>query len=100
MYLVNTSFSIEPHVLRAWLEIIKEDYIPLLERGGFRVVALSRVISAEAVAHFTYSLLVEVADMARYKELTEDVFGEYLAIAGPLFGTDVMWFTSLMKKEL
>ena len=99
MYLVNTSFAVEPSVRDSWLRIIKENYIPLLEQRGYAVAAFSRVVSVDPVDHFTYSLLVGVTDMARYAELTEDVFGEYLAIADPLFGSGVMWFTSLMKKE-
>ncbi len=99
MYLVNTSFAVEPAVHDSWLGIIKGHYIPLLIERGFEVAALSRVISVEPVQHFTWSLLVAVPDMARYMELTEEVFGEYLTLAGPLFGDSVMWFTSLMKKE-
>lgn len=98
MYLVNTSFAVEPCMRDRWLEIINEHYIPLLLEKGFVVVALSRVISVDAVDHFTYSLLVEVENMERYKELTDDVFGEYLAVADPLFGSRALWFTSLMKK--
>ncbi len=99
MYLVNTSFAVEPAVHDCWLGIIKGHYIPLLMERGFEVVALSRVISVDPVQHFTWSLLVAVPDMARYTVLTEEVFGEYLAIADQLFGNSVMWFTSLMKKE-
>lgn len=99
MYLVNTSFAVDPAVLDSWLGIIKSHYIPLLKQRGYDVVALSRVISVDPVQHFTYSLLVAVPDMQRYAELTEDVFSEYLAVADPLFGQSVVWFTSLMKKE-
>ena len=99
MYLVNTSFVVEPNLLERWIGIIKQSYIPLLDKAGFTVAAFSRVISVDPIEHFTYSLLVEVPDMARYKELTEDLFGEYLAIADPMFGSGVLWFTTLMKKE-
>lgn len=99
MYLVNTSFAVEPAVRDRWLEIINKRYIPLLGQRGYEVVALSRVVSVDPVQHFTYSLLVAVPDMARYAELTGEIFDEYLAVADPLFGQSVMWFTSLMKKE-
>lgn len=99
MYLVNTSFAVEPAVHDRWLGIIKGHYIPLLKERGYEVVALSRVISVEPVQHFTWSLLVAVPDMARYAELTEEVFSRYLALADSLFGEGVMWFTSLMKKD-
>lgn len=97
MYLVNTSFAVGHEAHERWLEIIKRHYIPLLEQRGYRVSAFSRVISVDAAQHFTYSLLVEVPDMPRYKELTEEVFAEYTDLATPLFGDSVMWFTTLMK---
>lgn len=98
MYLVNTTFAVEPRIHGQWLRIITENYVPLIESRGYRIVALSRVLSAEAVEHYTYSLLVEAEDIERYKELTGEIFAEYAAIAGPMFGSDVVWFTSLMKK--
>ena len=98
MYLVNTSFIVEPPVHDRWLAIVADHYIPLLRARGYTVVALSRVISVEAPDHFTYSLLVEAEDMRRYHELTEELFAEYLTIADPLLGSRVVWFTTLMKK--
>lgn len=98
MYLINTSFAVEPCVRDRWFGIMNEHYIPLLLSRGYAVVAFSRVISVGTVDHFTYSLLVEVADMERYKELTESIFDEYLTVADPLFGSRVLWFTTLMKK--
>ena len=98
MYLVNTSFLVEHPEHERWLGIIKEKYIPFLGEAGYEVIAFSRVISAEAAEHFTYSLLVAVEDMKRYEQLTQDVFDEYRAVAEPLFGDRVVWFTSLMKK--
>jgi hypothetical protein len=99
MYLVNTTFAVEPSVHSRWLDIIKGHYIPLLEHKGYEVVALSRVISVDTVHHFTWSLLVAVPDMPSYAELTGKIFDEYLAVADPLFGESVVWFTSLMKIE-
>ena len=61
-------------------------------------MTFTRVVSVDALDHFTYSLQVGIDDLARYKELTEDIFDEYKTIADELFGDKVMWFTSLMKK--
>ena len=98
MYLTNTTFVVEPSVQTQWLDIIKKHYLPLLEKSGYELASFSRVISAEAVDHFTYSILVNLPDMASYKALTENLFPEYLTIADPLFGSQVLWFTTLMKK--
>ncbi|MDL2320373.1 DUF4286 family protein [Alistipes sp. OttesenSCG-928-B03] len=98
MYLVNTTFAVEYDVHDRWFELVRGKYVPLLEENGYNIVALSRVISAEATGHFTYSLLVGADDIPAYQRLTDELFGEYLAVAGPLFGDRVVWFTSLMKK--
>jgi hypothetical protein len=68
-----------------------------LAESGIKVVAFSRVVAEVAEPHSTYSLLAEVADMGRYKELTENLLPQLLTVIEPLFGDKVMWFTSLMK---
>lgn len=97
MYLVNTTFSVEPAVHGQWLRLIREDYIPMLGRKGYDVAAFSRVLHAENTGHYTYSLLVRVPDIPHYQELTGEIFAEYTALAGELWGSHVLWFTSLMK---
>ena len=98
MYIVNTTFVVEPEAQDQWLDIINSRYIPFLKENGYNVLALSRVISVEAVSHFTYSLLVEVPGLEEYRRLSGELFEEYVRIADPLFGTKVMWLTTLMKK--
>lgn len=97
MYIVNTTFVVEPTVQNQWLEIIKDKYIPFLHQSGYASTTFARVISVEAVDHFTYSLQVGVQDMRQYEALTGEIFSNYLGVAEPMFGTKVLWFTSLMK---
>ena len=98
MYMTNISFAVAPEVQEKWLDIIKKDFIPFLNQNGFASVTLSRVVSIKAEDHFTYSLLTDVPDMKAYQRLTGELFDEYVRIATPLFGSQVVWFTSLMKK--
>lgn len=97
MYRVNTSFVVESSINNGWLDIIIKEYVPFLRKNGFEGITLSRVVSIEASDHFTYSLLIDVENMEQYRALTNELFEEYTTIANPVFGTKVMWFTSLMK---
>ena len=97
MYIVNTTFVIEPQVLPQWLDLIKQRYIPFLGSCGFGKSTLTQIISVEAVDHFTYSLQVRVEDITAYKKLTEELFNEYITVADAMFRTKVVWFNSLMK---
>ena len=90
MYIVNTSFMVEPSVHDRWLKFVTEKYIPALRARGFGKVVFTRVLSVEAEDHFTYSLQVNADDM--------ELFAEYAATAGALFGQRVLWFNSLMKR--
>lgn len=98
MYIINTTFVVEPTVQNQWLDIIKNKYIPFLHQSGYYKTTFCRIISIEAVDHFTYSLQVEASDIEQYNALTGEIFKNYLSIAEPMFGVKVLWFTSLMKK--
>ena len=80
MYIVNTSFMVEPSVHDRWLKFVTEKYIPALRARGFGKVVFTRVLSVDAEDHFTYSLQVNADDMEA------------------LFGQRVLWFNSLMKR--
>lgn len=89
----------KPDVSERWLEILKGKYIPFLKESGFIDVVFTRVLSEDNnIEGFTYCLMVHVDDMAQYGKLTGEVFGEYTSVAVPMFGQDVVWFTTVMKK--
>ena len=66
MYIVNTSFMVEPSVHDRWLKFVTEKYIPALRARGFGKVVFTRVLSVDAEDHFTYSLQVNADDMEAY----------------------------------
>lgn len=98
MYIVNTSFFVDPAANDSWLAIINDKYIPFLEQNGYRIIAFSKILSNEAAAHYTYSLMVDCEDIPAYSRLTEELFDEYRTLADVMFGQRVTWFTTLMKK--
>ena len=99
MYIVNTSFMVDPAVQTQWLDLVRKHYIPLIIDRGFARPVFTRVVSEEITEHFTYSSQTEAPDIPAYRVLTGEIFAEYAQIAAPLFGDKVVWFTSLLKKE-
>lgn len=79
MYIVNTSFMVEPSVHDRWLKFVTEKYIPALRARGFGKVVFTRVLSVEAEDHFTYSLQVNADDMEAYRLIVDELFAEYAA---------------------
>ena len=81
-----------------WLKFVTEKYIPALRARGFGKVVFTRVLSVDAEDHFTYSLQVNADDMEAYRLIVDELFAEYAATVGALFGQRVLWFNSLMKR--
>ena len=98
MYIVNTSFSVDPRIHDLWLETLRGGYIPSLRLRGLDGIVFTRVLSDKAEDHFTYSLQVALEDMAAYRIYVEEVFPEYAAMARKAFGDRVLWFNSLLKR--
>lgn len=104
MYIVNTSFMVEPPVHDRWYDLLIHRLVPYLREVGFggddehpRRIIFSRVLTDSGDPHYTYSLQVEVPDTAEYQRYMQEVMGEYQTIALPLFGEQVVHFTSLLK---
>lgn len=98
MYIVNTSFFVDPGVQNAWLDILINKYLPFLRTEGCRIVSFCRVISTDPVDHYTYSLIVEAEDLTKYSLYVDELFPEYERLASIMFGEKVTTFTTLMKK--
>ncbi len=98
MYRLNVSFAVEPHAQQRWLDFMRGTFLPRIGDRGYGRATFSRVISADAADHFTYSLLVELDSMSQWSEFTGPVWeAEYAAVAVPVFADAVLWFITLMK---
>ncbi|MDD3108117.1 MAG: DUF4286 family protein [Alistipes sp.] len=98
MYIVNTSFMVDPSVHDCWMESLRKHYLPLLQQEAFGRVTFTRVLSAGPEDHYTYSLQIEVDTISQYKHLTEELLTDYTQILQTLFADRVLWFNSLMKQ--
>lgn len=98
MYIINTTFIVEPPVHGQWYDLFLQKFVPFVRGAGFDELVFTRVLADNGDAHYTYSLQVGVADLGDYQRFLQDVMGEYNAIAGPLFGEQALYFTSLLKR--
>lgn len=98
MYIINTTYVIEPPIHGQWYDIFTTKYVPFLRSAGFEKMVMTRVLSEDKVSHYTYSLQVEVDDIATYQRFMSDAMGEYNQIATPLFGESALHFCTLLKK--
>lgn len=98
MYILNTSFMVEPEAHDGWYKLLINRFLPEVRKAGLGPIKFCRVLGVVAEDHHTYSLQVELDDMLQYKEFTEDLFPQYTEIAGPIYGEKVLHFATLMKK--
>lgn len=97
MYIVNTSFIVHSSVHERWLEFARK-YVASLPEKGYGEVTFTKVISNDHPGQATYSMQIPVGDMEQYRILTGEVLGECFEASGKLFGEDVLWFVSLLKR--
>lgn len=100
MYIVNTTFVVQPSVHGAWYEFFTEKVIGHVNELGFSVLAFTRILHEQSDGHYSYSLQVEVdeiGDVQRYREL---VVGQYVDMARKLYGEQALHFTSVLKRVI
>lgn len=98
MYIINTSFMVEPKVHDQWYCMLTDKFIPMLRDEGFSNFTFTRVLTNNNDGHYTYSLQVNVADMPSYQRFMEQMIGQYTDIALPAFGENALHFSTLLKR--
>lgn len=98
IYIVNISFMVAPRIHDAWLESLRKEFVPRLDSKEFGTVTFCRVLTDRPEGHFTYSLQIETKDMSGYQRIVHEILHEYSESAHKLFGEDLMYFTSVLKK--
>lgn len=98
MYIVNTTFVIDPAAHEPWLKLMREHYIPSLQQAGYLELTFTRLIREEAPGDFTYSLQAEASSLDDYRRISNELLSQYETIAREWFDNRVQWFTSLLKR--
>lgn len=97
MYIVTTSFIVNYSVHQQWIDFVKP-YLASLRDKGYEEITFTKVLSNDHSGSATYSLQIGLVDLGKYEELTGDLLAGCFDLARKMFGEDVMWFTSLLKR--
>lgn len=95
LYIVSTTFVVEPSAHGQWYEFFTEKFIPSLAQ---RKYVLTRVLNNSGDAHYTYSLQIDARDIADYQDIESNVIGSCVDFCRELFGERILHFTTLLKK--
>lgn len=95
MYIVTTTFVVEPAVHGQWYEFFTEKFVPTLQP---RRSVFTRVMSEQSDGCYTYSLQVDASDIADYQYIVGELMNEYVEFSGKMFGEQALHFTTLLKK--
>lgn len=95
MYILSTTFVVEPSAHAQWYEFFCSKYLTTL---ADRHVVFCRVLTSEGDKHYTYSLQVDVVDIADYQSFEKDSIGSCVEFCRELFGERVLHFSTLLKK--
>lgn len=97
MYIINTSFIVEPPAHNQWYEFFTLKFIPYLRQTGFENLIFTRVLTDENNAHYTYSLQITESTITDYQRFSAEAMTEYSTVAAPWFAEKALHYTSLLK---
>lgn len=97
MYILNTSFMVDPKAHDLWYKFVVEKFMPRLKQENLGNIFFSRVLSQQKEDHYTYSIQIHIPTLDEYKRYTENIFEDYLQISIPMFSNSVAYFTTVMK---
>lgn len=95
MYIVTTTFVVEPSVHGRWYEFFTEKFVPTLHP---RRTVFTRVMNEQSDGCYTYSLQVDAIDIADYQHIECELIGDYVEFSKKMFGDKALHFTTLLKK--
>lgn len=97
MYIINTTFIVEPIVHEQWYEFFTKKIVPYLREQGFNSLLFTRVLTDDNNSHYTYSLQIADSEISDYQVFMSNAMTEYSKIASPWFAEKALHYTSLLK---
>jgi hypothetical protein len=98
MIIFNTTYLVSESSCEAWLEWVRNQHIPfMMSTGYFTLPQLSKVITEEPQDEVSFALQFTAANLHTlndWNQLYENSFREELT---RLFGTEVLYFTTLLE---
>lgn len=98
MYIINTTFVVEPKIHNQWYKFFIEKFIPAIQQQNFQIIALTRILAENNTGNYAYSLQITVDQIPEYQRYMQEPLEEYVEMAKSLFGEEALHFTTLLKK--
>lgn len=98
MYIISTTFVVDPPVHASWYELVTGKLLPRLEDESGHPVVFTRLLHDTPEPHYTYSVQCRCCDMAFYHRFMNETMADYVEVAEPMFGDKVLYFTTLLKR--
>ncbi|MEG1608024.1 MAG: DUF4286 family protein [Mucinivorans sp.] len=98
MYIINTTFVVEPSAHGRWYEFFLQKFVPLCRAEGFSELTFTRVLHEDTQGHYTYSLQVAVDSIPEYQRFVAEIMTDYGSTVLSVFGEQVLHFTTLLKR--
>ena len=98
MYIINTTFVVEPANHAQWYDLVTTKLIPHIKENYAQTVSLHRLLSDEQVEHYTYSMQIATDSLAILQPLQNETLIEYATTYAQMFQTDALLFTTVLKK--
>lgn len=97
-YIVNTTYIVMPSMHGMWYNFMLEKFIPAIEANPhYKSIRFTRLLSDQEEKHFTYSLQIDIEELAGYYNYMKVTLPEYAEYAQQMFDCELTHFVSLMK---
>ena len=98
MLIFNTTFLVADRVHGAWLKWVREEHIPfMLSSEMFSKPQIAKVFSAEEQDGTSYSVQFHIADMPTLENWHIEYAKEFEQNFSKKFGTEVIFFATVLE---
>lgn len=99
MYLLNTTFVIQPGAFSNWKKFIKSVYIPLsLDELKFEDVTIMKIYAQQEDGDLTYSVQFKTPHIEYIQFYQQEIQPRLLRELGKVFGDTVLPFSTILEE--
>ena len=98
MLIFNTTYLVSDKVHNIWLQWIREEHVPfMLESTYFSQPQVTRIITSAEQDGTSFSVQFHVRDMSTLRRWNQEFNAAFKANCSEKFGTEVIFFTTVME---
>jgi len=98
MLIYNTTFHVSDKAYNSWLKWVKDDHTPfMLDSGYFSKPQVARIVTGSKDEGFSFSVQFQVNDMKTLKLWHQEYSTRFQENCARNFGTEVLFFTTVLE---